>query len=58
MMINDAGEVVPMPAKNKKCPCKSKKNYKNCPCYIKDLERKTEFINRITKKLDETRPKQ
>ena len=51
-----------MPPKNKKCPCRSKKVYKNCDCYIKDLERKTEFIitsdNRMTKKFDSEKPKQ
>ena len=52
-ILTDSGEVMEMPRKNKKCPCKSKKTYKNCSCYIKDLEKKTEYINRMTKKLEQ-----
>jgi len=54
MILNDQGEVVEAPRANKKCPCGSKKNYKKCACMVRDMERKTEFINRMTKKLLES----
>ena len=57
MIISIDGTVKEMPQKNKKCPCKSKKNYKNCKCYISDLERKTEFITRMTRKIEIEKPK-
>jgi uncharacterized protein YchJ len=52
MILNEQGDVVEAPRSNKKCPCGSKKNYKKCACMSKDLERKTEFINRMTKKIE------
>ena len=58
MILNEKGEVVEAPRSNKKCPCGSKKVYKKCVCLIKDIERKTEFINRMTKKIEQEKPKQ
>ena len=58
MILNEKGEVVEAPRSNKKCPCGSKKVYKKCVCLIKDIERKTEFINRMTKKFEQEKPKQ
>ena len=38
-----------MPEKTQKCPCRSKKTYKNCACFKRDQERKEEFIERLNK---------
>jgi hypothetical protein len=38
-----------MPEKTQKCPCRSKKTYKNCACFKRDQERKDEFIGRMGK---------
>lgn len=54
--IDEKGEIIEMPSKNKKCPCKSKKNYKNCECFNKDAQRRTEFINKLTKKIESGKP--
>jgi hydrogenase maturation factor HypE len=56
VIIKKNGEIVDMPAKNKKCPCRSKKNYKNCECFENDSNRRTEFINKVQKKIGESRP--
>ncbi len=55
MTIDSDGTVREMPAKNKNCPCKSKKKYKNCECSVKDIERRDEFISKMTKKVEETK---
>jgi hypothetical protein len=39
-----------MPEKTQKCPCRSKKTYKNCACFKLDQERKEEFKERLSKK--------
>jgi len=36
LTIDPDGTVREMPPKNKNCPCKSKKKYKNCECSIND----------------------
>jgi hypothetical protein len=53
MIINKDGDVVQMPRHNKKCPCNSKKNYKNCKCLVEDIQRKTEFIRKATEAIKE-----
>lgn len=58
MILNDLGEVVEAPRANKKCPCGSKKNYKKCACMLRDMQRKTDFIDRMTKKIENEKPKQ
>jgi hypothetical protein len=38
MVLSENGDdVVEAPKPNKKCPCNSKKVYKKCTCYGKDL---------------------
>ncbi len=56
LTIDPDGTVREMPPKNKNCPCKSKKKYKNCECSIKDQQRRDDFISKMTKKIEETRP--
>ena len=58
MIMTEDGEIIQTPQRNKKCPCNSKKSYKNCPCSFKDIDRKTEFINKMTKKNETEKPKQ
>lgn len=48
VIVNEKGDIVKMPSRNKACPCNSKTNYKNC-CLGKDRLRKEEYIKRITK---------
>ena len=48
-MLTESGEVLEMPEKTQKCPCRSKKTYKNCACFKRDQERKDLFIERLSK---------
>ena len=50
MIITENGDVIAAPLRNKKCPCKSKKIYKNCTCSVFNEERKDEFIRKMTGK--------
>eukprot|EP00347_Sterkiella_histriomuscorum_P016120 403354413 len=51
-ILGDGDKIIEMPAKNKNCPCNSRKKYKNC-CYITDIQRKTEFIEAKSKLVQE-----
>lgn len=48
MIVTEGGDIKEAPRANKKCPCGSKKVYKKCACYVKDVQRKREFIERAT----------
>ena len=49
LILTENGEVKPMPARNKACPCNSKNRYKKC-CMGADLARKEKFLNKDKKK--------
>ena len=48
MILGAENSITQMPRKNKKCPCKSMKNYKNC-CLEKDNAAKCEYILKLEK---------
>lgn len=51
MILSDIFTAIKMPRKNKKCPCESKKRYKEC-CYNKDLNKKYLYIDTLNNMLN------